>query len=147
MKIEIQQAREEDGEELTELRVDAMRESLEAVGRFEPKRARERFLNNFDPQITFRVLCESKLIGFYALQERESYLWLDHFYIAASLHGRGIGSQVMEIIKNIARSRRKSIRLGALKESRANAFYLNHGFVEKEQKAWDIYYEWAEAYS
>ncbi len=143
MKIEIQPAKTEDGEELTELRVDAMRESLEAVGRFEPKRARERFLNSFDPKITFRVLSGSRLIGFYALQERESYLWLDHFYIAASLHGRGFGSQVMEIIKNIARSRKKSIRLGALKESRANAFYRRHGFVEKERKEWDIYYDWS----
>lgn len=145
MKIEILQARDEDGEELTELRVAAMRESLEAVGRFEPQRARERFLNNFDPQITFRILSGSKLVGFYALQERESYFWLDHLYVDASLQDRGVGSQVMEIIKNIARARKKSIRLGALKESKANAFYRNHGFVEQEQKEWDIYYEWAEA--
>lgn len=143
MKIEIQQARAEDGEELTELRVNAMRESLEAVGRFEPQRARERFLNHFDPKITFKILSADKLVGFYALQERESYLWLDHLYIAASLHGRGIGGQIMAVIKSIARERKKAIRLGALKESRANAFYLSHGFVEQEQKEWDIYYEWA----
>lgn len=145
MKIEILPARDEDGEELTDLRVAAMRESLEAVGRFEPKRARERFLNSFDPKTTFRVLSESKLIGFYVLQERESYLWLDHLYIVASLQERGVGSHVMEIIKDIARNRKKSIRLGALKESRANAFYRNHGFLEQEQKEWDIYYEWVES--
>lgn len=146
-KLKILQARNEDGDALASLRVDAMRESLEAVGRFEPQRARERFLTSFDPKTTFRVVSGSKLLGFYVLQERETYLWLDHLYIAVSLHGKGLGSQVMEAIKTQARACKKPIRLGALKESRANAFYLSHGFVEKERKEWDIYYEWAENYS
>jgi hypothetical protein len=33
-----------DGQALADLRVDAMRESLERIGRFDPVRARERFL-------------------------------------------------------------------------------------------------------
>lgn len=142
MEITILPATDADGDALATLRVAAMRESLEAVDRFEPQRARDRFLNNFDPKTTFQVFSQSKLVGFYALQERETYLWLDHLYIEASKHGSGIGSQVMEIIKNTARNQKKSIRLGALKESRANDFYQKHGFVEKEQKEWDIYYEW-----
>lgn len=143
MEIEIVQASDEDRESLAELRIAAMRESLEAVGRFDPERARARFLNSFDPDVTFKVLVKLEEIGFYVLRERDNYLWLDHFYIAPKFHGLGAGSRIMEIIKDIARSRGKPIRLGALKESRANAFYRSHGFVEQEEKEWDIYYEWA----
>lgn len=142
MEIEVVQATDEDGVSLADLRVAAMRESLEAVGRFEPERARARFLNSFDPKATFRVLSNLEQVGFYVLREREDYLWLDHFYIAPKFHGRGVGGQVMEIFKTIARDRQKPIRLGALKDSRANSFYRNHGFVEQERKEWDIYYEW-----
>lgn len=142
MEITILPARDADAETLAALRVAAMRESLEAVGRFEPKRARDRFLNSFDPKTTFRVLSGLELVGFYTLQERETYFWLDHFYVDQALHGSGIGSHVLGIIKDVARNRGKTIRLGALKQSKANDFYRKHGFVEKEQKEWDIYYEW-----
>ena len=147
MEIEIVQATDADGAPLAELRVAAMRESLEAAGRFEPERARARFLNSFDPSVTFKVRANLKEIGFYVLREREDYLWLDHFYIDPTFHGQGTGSRVMEIIKEIARSSGKPIRLGALKESRANTFYRSHGFVEQEQKEWDIFYEWKAGYS
>ena len=143
MDIEIVQAVQSDGEALAEIRVAAMRESLESVGRFEPERARARFLNSFDPKVTFKVLTGLKEIGFYVLREREDYLWLDHFYICPRFHGLGAGSRVMEVIKKIARKIRKPIRLGALKDSRANSFYLSHGFVEQERKEWDIFYEWS----
>lgn len=143
MEIEIVQASDEDGDALAELRIAAMRESLEAVGRFNPERARARFLNSFDPSATFKILSNLTEIGFYVLRERDDYLWLDHLYISPKFHGRGVGSRVMEIIKSAARNSQKPIRLGALKESRANAFYLNHDFVEQERKEWDIFYEWS----
>lgn len=137
------QATEADGAPLAELRVAAMRESLEAAGRFEPERARARFLNSFDPSVTYKIFANLKEIGFYVLREREDYLWLDHFYIEPTFHGRGAGSRVIKVIKGIARRSQKPIRLGALKDSRANAFYRSHGFVEQERKEWDIFYEWA----
>ncbi|WP_282608667.1 GNAT family N-acetyltransferase [Pelagibius sp. Alg239-R121] len=143
MELRVVPTTDEDGETLAALRVAAMRESLEALGRFEPERARTRFLNSFDPRSTFRVLSDSVLIGFYVLRDRDDYLWLDHLYVAVEQHGLGAGSQIIEIVKNIARERKKPLRLGALKESRANAFYLRHDFIEQERKEWDIYYEWA----
>ena len=143
MEIEIVQASDVDGEVLAEMRIAAMRESLEAIDRFDPERARARFLNSFDPAVTFKIFLQREAIGFYVLREREDYLWLDHFYICPQSQSRGAGGRVVEIIKETARSSQKPIRLGALKESRANRFYRRHGFVEQERKEWDIYYEWA----
>lgn len=68
-------------ESLAELRVLAMRESLEAIGRFDPARAKERFLSSFDLALTKKVLMNGKLTAFYVLKEEPSYLYLDHLYV------------------------------------------------------------------
>ncbi|MDR6410090.1 UNVERIFIED_ORG: hypothetical protein ABIC62_002743 [Burkholderia sp. 1595] len=46
----------DDIETLVQMRIDAMRESLERIGRFEPRRARDRFVSSFDS-----ALCASSL--------------------------------------------------------------------------------------
>jgi len=45
-------AQPDDFEALVALRIEAMRESLERIGRFDRTRARERFLNGFSPTHT-----------------------------------------------------------------------------------------------
>jgi hypothetical protein len=44
-----------DAEALAAIRVEAMRESLERIGRFDPQRARERFLSAFSPTHTRHI--------------------------------------------------------------------------------------------
>ena len=44
-----------DGEALASLRVAAMRESLERIGRFDPQRARQRFLATFEDRKSTRL--------------------------------------------------------------------------------------------
>ena len=46
--IFLRQVSNSDADLLADLRVRAMKESLEAVGRFDPIRAKSRFLDNFD---------------------------------------------------------------------------------------------------
>ena len=50
-----------DFEALLGLRVAVMRESLERIGRFDPKRARERFAATFKPQQTRRIVVRDEL--------------------------------------------------------------------------------------
>ena len=47
---------EADFDELASLRIAAMRESLERVGRFDPERARERLRATFDPMHTHGIV-------------------------------------------------------------------------------------------
>jgi len=52
INVELAPVAEGDFEELAGLRIAAMRESLERMGRFDPERARERLRSSFVPERT-----------------------------------------------------------------------------------------------
>lgn len=129
-----------DAESLAELRVLAMRESLEALGRFDPIRARERFLSGFDPPLTKKAMIDGELVAFYVLKEETSWLYLDHLYVHPDFQSKNIGVRLLAVIIEKGCDLGKEIRLGALKGSRSNTFYLSHGFVKSHEEEFDNYY-------
>lgn len=133
-------ATEADGEALAALRVDAMRESLSRIGRFDPTRARERFLSGFSPDHTRRIEVNGELVGFFVVKPYETGLLLDHLYVQPAQQGRGIGAAVLAQVFAEADAQACSIRVGALRGSDSNRFYLRHGFVQVEQSEFDNYY-------
>ena len=130
-----------DAEALVAMRIGAMRESLERVGRFDPQRARDRFLARFDPAYTRHVVVEGARVGFVAVRPQGGECLLDHLYIAPSAQGRGVGAAVMADVLADADARGLRVRVGALRESVANRFYGRHGFVLVERGEWDNHYE------
>jgi ribosomal protein S18 acetylase RimI-like enzyme len=84
-----------DFDELATLRIAAMRDSLEHLGRFNPERARERLRKSFHPEHTQFILLNSQRIGFYTFRSANDRFHLDHFYIHPDHQSRGIGSHVM----------------------------------------------------
>ncbi|OED41177.1 hypothetical protein AB833_10520 [Chromatiales bacterium (ex Bugula neritina AB1)] len=139
-KVKIEKAVIEDADALATLRTIAMQESLEAVGRFCPNRARERFLANFNPKNTKKLIIEGTLAGFYVLAEHPVHLLLDHLYIHPVFQGMNIGSFIMHKVIEIAEESGKEITLGALKKSKSNNFYLSHGFIKTHEGEFDNYY-------
>jgi GNAT superfamily N-acetyltransferase len=134
-------ASEQDFDELVALRIDAMRESLERIGRFDPDRARERFRSGFSPQHTRHIFVGGDRVGFVVVKPHESGLLLDHLYIHPDFQGRGIGAAVLTKIFEEADAARLPLRVGALRESDSNRFYIRHGFQKvDEEDEWDIYY-------
>ncbi len=131
-----------DAPALADLRVSAMRPSLEAIGRFDPQRARDRFLNDFVKSNTFKICIENQTAGFYSLMTRADHLWLAHFYISPRFQNGGLGATILDDIKQQAFSTELPLRLGALRQSKANRFYLKHGFVLTHSMEYDHYYEW-----
>lgn len=132
--------RQEESEELVSVRIQAMRESLERIGRFDPERARQRFLARFVPEFTRHILLASERVGFVAVRPATDQLHLEHLYVRSEYQGRGAGSAVLGILFEEADSRALPLRVGALRGSDANRFYLRHGFIRVEEGEWDIYY-------
>lgn len=130
----------EDFEELAALRIAAMRESLERVGRFDVNRARERLRQSFYPEATQFILHDGEKVGFYTFRLVEGGFRLDHLYIHPAQQSRGIGSSVMMRLCATADEKQCPIRLGALRESASNGFYRRHGFQVESEDAWDLYY-------
>ncbi len=130
----------DEGPALADLRVLAMRESLEAVGRFDAARARARFLDGFEPALTRAIVVAGQTAGFLVLRPAPDHLLLDHLYIAPSQQGQGLGAEVLRAVFAEADAAHKALRVGALKGSRSNAFYLRHGFSLVESAEWDHFY-------
>jgi GNAT superfamily N-acetyltransferase len=129
-----------DFEELLALRIAAMQESLERVGRFDPARARERFERGFSPRHTRHIVVEGSRVGFIVLKPAEQCLMLDHLYVLPGYQGRGIGAAVLAQIFKEADQLACSVRVGALRDSDSNRFYLRHGFHQIGEDEWDMYY-------
>lgn len=140
MPIHLSPANETDAEELVTLRIEAMRESLERVGRFDAQRARARFLSSFAPQHTRHIVRESKRVGFLVTKPAGNDLLLDHLYIHPKYQGLGIGTWALQRVFADADDRACDIRVGALKGSGSNRFYVRHGFVLVDEGEWDNFY-------
>lgn len=125
---------------LVVIRIEAMRESLERIGRFDPVRARERFQAGFAPQYTRHIVVDGERVGFVVVKPNEGALLLDHLYVRPKAQGRGIGASVIARVFAEADALALSIRVGALRESASNRFYVRHGFQLVECGEFDNYY-------
>lgn len=130
---------------LADIRVAAMKQSLESVGRFDPMRARSRFLSSFQADETFVILHQSQRVGFFVLIKRVDHWRLDHLYILPTAQGLGLGTYVVSHVQKQAQAAEKPVRLVALKDSPANRFYLSHGFEATGSEGFDVAYAWNDA--
>ncbi|MYM57306.1 GNAT family N-acetyltransferase [Rhodobacteraceae bacterium GS-10] len=119
-----------------------MRPSLEAVGRFDPERARARFLDSFDAADTKIIHAGNAVVGFFVVRRRADHFYLDHLYVTPGFQGRGIGRYVIDDLKAEARAATLPIRLMALNGSPANGFYRSCCFEAVSADALDTLYEW-----
>lgn len=145
MTVIYEPAAHADLEHLVALRIEAMRESLERVGRFDAERARARFAGSFEPSCTRHILVQGERIGFVVVKACPDGLLLDHLYLRPGAQGRGIGSAVLRDVLADADERCLPLHVGALKGSAANRFYAQHGFEQVGESDWDVYYRRAPA--
>jgi GNAT superfamily N-acetyltransferase len=134
-----------DFEELLGVRISAMRDSLEQIGRFDAARARERFRATFNAADTRHIYVDDRMVGFVAASLRQDehsgrHLHLQHLYIRPGQQGGGIGAAVLTILFGEADTLQVQIRVAALRGSDANRFYQRHGFQLTGEEEWDIYY-------
>lgn len=133
-------AEDNDADSLVALRIAAMQESLERIGRFDAQRARDRFMAGFSPAHTKHIAKDGKRVGFVVVKPDGDDLLLDHLYIHPDYQSQGIGQWVLHQVCVEADRQGKDMKVGALKESDSNRFYARHGFELVEQAEWDNYY-------
>lgn len=139
--LRLRPASEADFEALLALRIAAMRDSLERLGRFDPERARARLRSTFQPACTWCIEHDGKRVGFYAVRPDGDGLRLDHLYLHPTAQRQGLGGQVLRRILQEADRRGLPVMLGALRGSDSNRFYRRHGFVQTGESEWDIEYQ------
>lgn len=135
----------EDFESMADLRAEALRESLERLGRFDPARVRERLRSAFEPACMRHILIKGERVGYLTLipHTGSNSLRLHHLYIHPASQGHGVGAWALEWVKAQGRAAGQDITLGALRGSDANRFYLRHGFRLVEEQEFDLEYRWS----
>ncbi|WP_243370091.1 GNAT family N-acetyltransferase [Microvirga solisilvae] len=134
-------ASQEDFDRLFHLRIAAMRDSLERIGRFDEGRAFERFKASFQPEHTQLILVDGALAGCVAMKPVETGLLLEHFYLYPAFQSRGLGAAVLARLLAEADAAHQPVRLSVLQKSDAERFYKRFGFIETSQDEWDVYLE------
>ena len=121
---------EADFEPLLALRIEVMREHLERVFRYDPERARRVFREHFDEPGLRLILVGDALAGCVGFRIGAAEIKLDSFYLDRGHHNTGLGTTILKVLLAEADALRLPIRLEVLNGSKADRFYLRHGFVK-----------------
>jgi GNAT superfamily N-acetyltransferase len=128
-----------DVDAIAELRAVVMRPDLERLGRFDEHRVRQRLRDSFSPQHTSVILADGAFGGCVTLRPAEDGQWLEHFYLAPGIQGRGLGSAVLRTLLDRTDADGVLVRLNVLLGSAARRLYERHGFAVEVQDPIDIY--------
>jgi GNAT superfamily N-acetyltransferase len=128
-----------DVEPIAELRAVVMRPDLERLGLFDEHRVRQRLRDAFTPQHTSVIVADDTFAGSVAVRPADDGRWLEHFYLAPSVQGLGIGSAVLRTVLERADADRIPVRLNVLRGSAAQRLYERHGFTVETQDPIDLF--------
>jgi ribosomal protein S18 acetylase RimI-like enzyme len=93
----------------------------------------------------YRIRVGDEPVGLVAIDERADEIELSEFYIKPSMHGRGIGGEVLAEVLQRARERGMPVRLRVLKWNPAQDLYRRHGFRVTGESEDHLYMEWTGA--
>lgn len=130
-------ATEHDIEWMVELRAEVLRDDLERLGRYDPHRVRQRMRDGYLPASTRVVLEDDVEVGCVAVRTEDDARWLEHFYLAPDVQGRGIGGRVLRTV--LAEEDPRPFRLNVLQGSPARRLYERHGFTVDSQDDVDVF--------
>ncbi|MEU4091763.1 GNAT family N-acetyltransferase [Streptomyces sp. NPDC026673] len=127
-----------DVEAIAELRATVMRPDLERLGRFDEHRVRQRLRDSFSPRHTSVIEADGAFAGCVTVRPVEDGRWLEHFYLAPGLQGRGLGSAVLRSLLERIDADGVPVRLIVLQGSAARRLYERHGFTVEAQDPVDV---------
>jgi len=118
-----------------------MRDHLERVGRFKPSRARRIFREHFDEPGLRLILVGDERIGCVGFRSETDCLKIDSFYLDRRFHDSGLGTTILKVLLAEADAQGLPVRLEVLAGSKADRFYLRHGFVKLREDKIETEYE------
>lgn len=79
--------------------------------------------------LCFEISVESRLVGFFSVNESKGEKYLDHLWIHPGFHGRGLGREACDYLFDLAHQQGWS-QLLVLPDPEAMGFYVKAGFTD-----------------
>ncbi|GEB47072.1 N-acetyltransferase [Microbacterium testaceum] len=137
MDIRLRPSVPDDIEWLVELRAEVLRTDLERLGRYDEHRVRARMRAGFRPDFTRVIVVDGADAGSLTVRPDGASRWLEHFYLASALQGRGVGGLVLSRV--LAEPWDGPTRLNVLQGSPARRLYERAGFELDSEDEIDVY--------
>ncbi|GLC84283.1 N-acetyltransferase [Microbacterium arabinogalactanolyticum] len=134
--VQLRAATADDLEHVVSLKERVLRADLERLIGWDPAKSRARVVEHFSPEHTRMILLDDALVGTITLRPDRDAVWLEMFYLDATLHGRGIGTSVLASVLAAATT---PLRLQVLVGSPAQRLYTRHGFVVEHDDGIDVW--------
>ncbi|MFS0730285.1 GNAT family N-acetyltransferase [Curtobacterium sp. 1P10AnD] len=122
---------------LVELRAVVLRDDLTRLGVFHEERVRSRMRDAWRPEWARVVVVDGTDVGSVTTRPDGDTRWIEHFYLAPEVQGRGIGSAVLRTVLDEPHT--GATRLNVLQGSAARSLYERHGFVSDEEDDVDVF--------
>ena len=132
---------EADFEPLLAIRIEVMREHLERVFRYKPSRARRVFREHFNEPGLRLIVIGDETAGCVGFRIGVAEIKIDSFYLARHYHNGGLRTTILKILLAEADATGLPVRLEVLTGSKADRFYLRHGFVKLGEDEIEGHYE------
>jgi GNAT superfamily N-acetyltransferase len=137
MDISLRPSTPRDIDWLVDLRAEVLRVDLERLGRYDENLVRDRMRLGFRPDWTRIVVVERADVGSITTRPEGSTRWIEHFYLTASVQGKGVGSIVLERV--LAETHVGDTKLNVLQGSAARRLYERYGFVSDQEDEVDVF--------
>ena len=134
-EVTLRPAESADLDWLADLRAIVLRADLERLGRYDAVRVRQRLRDAYDPSVTRIVVVDSEDVGCIAVRREDDTHWIEHFYLARSHQGRGVGGRILSMVLQDD----VLYRLNVLQGSAARRLYERHGFVVDREDEVDVF--------
>jgi ribosomal protein S18 acetylase RimI-like enzyme len=143
-RFSLRPAMERDYDFALGLYLESLRELLVSRGRWNQQRFIARFHRAFKPAAAQVILSRGSNIGWMHVSESTNRIHLHHILIAAPFRSRGIGSALLRVLQDRARTKRKPVTLNVMRGNdraialyRRLAFRTTGGDEERVRMRWD----------
>ncbi len=137
MDVVLRASTPDDLEWLVELRAVVLRDDLTRLGVFDETRVRQRLRDAFEPRLTRIVVVDGHDAGSVTVRVEGDTRWVEHFYLAPDVQGRGVGSSVLRAVLDEPHA--GPTRLNVLTGSPARRLYERHGFAPDSDDGVDVF--------
>ncbi|HCE1840212.1 GNAT family N-acetyltransferase [Vibrio parahaemolyticus] len=131
--FEVREAIDEDYEFLFELKKAAEYEPVKAVFGWDENVQKEIHRNEWNEAKPTIIEIEGAPVGSYLVQAYPEHLYFGRFFLLPACQGKGIGSQVLKTVIQLANEKSLSIQLCYLQGNRVGQLYKRFGFEVTKQ--------------